>query len=104
MKKVILAILMAATKESLRCAIMLNMNGNIFETKGSIKLLENPQGDEFKLEVWRGGESSSMTLTPDDHDLTVGTIDHKYEISVGGACITFLDEFQRDPFTVQVNG
>ncbi|UHG91785.1 hypothetical protein [Spirosoma oryzicola] len=100
MRKVILAVLVAATKEGTQCSVAFNASGNLFETSGQLRM---PEPTQTILELWRGGDKSMITLAIDENDMSCGTNDGKYEITIGGACITFQDSFQRDPFTVTTN-
>lgn len=104
MKKVIMAVLMAASKEGIQCVVSISSNGSVIETNGSLKMADNHPADRVSLQLWRGGSESNLTLSPDEStELSVNTTDGKYEIGIGGVCITFQEKFQRDPFTVTPN-
>ena len=98
MKKVILAILMVASKEKVNCDVTISTKGGHYTSTGAIEL---EGGDNLTLKVWRAGDTSSLTLSPDDSDLSVNFNESgRYEIAVGGICITFQQPFKQDPFTV----
>ena len=101
MKKVILAVLMAATKEGILCELTVSVKGNHITTQGSLKIDGPVTESKINLKFWRGGQSSDLTLdTEQNTDLSVSSNDDRYEIGIGGVCISFQEKFQQYPFPV----
>jgi hypothetical protein len=109
MKKVMLAILVAAVREKTPCQISVNTTGGSFQTVPTTGVSLNWAGqvNSFDLEVTdtvSGRVVGTMNLTPNPSELEVGArqINGMYQLMAGQFHIAFLSPFKQDPFETTI--
>lgn len=100
MKKVIMAILMVATREKVTADLIVSGKGGHISVTGSVEV-ESQNEQQATLAVWRGGEKSMLVIQLNANDLSVNCSEQGcYDLVISGVSIRFRQAFNQDPFTV----